>query len=495
MESPLTSATDSSSAVESAPGALAAAVRRAVIWRSGSQIVAQAIQWTATFLVIRLLSPSDYGLFAMTEVVITLLSMLDGFGLASGLVQQRDIGVRQVRQLFGMLILLNGSLAIGQLLLAPVAAAYYHQPVVGTMLRVQALLHLTTPFISLSYALLARQMDFRRQAIANLTSSTLAALASLAAALAGWGVWTLVAAPIVLFVARAVTLTIAARALVWPSFDFRGAGALARFGGVVAIGQFFWFAQSQADVFIAGHSLSPHLLGLYTTSLFLTRIFVSKLVPPLNEVAFAFYARMQGEERVAAAFAKSARLVMTGAMPFYLGLFATAEPLVLTMLGPKWVEAVPTVRLLAFAMPWVTMQALLSPACDARGRPGIGVGNGAIGAVLLTAAFLVGIRWGLTGMAIAWLAAYPIYFALSARRALPVIGVAAATVARAIAPPVVASVAMAAAVMLVDHVLPPAPPPAHLAILVGVGALTYAGWIAIFARPLLADLMRLARRS
>jgi O-antigen/teichoic acid export membrane protein len=133
-------------------------VRRAVLWRSGSQIVAQAIQWAATFLVIRLLAPEDYGLFAMTQVVIVLLNMLDGFGLASGLIQQREITNRDVRQLFGMLVLLNGGLAIAQFALAPIAAAYYGQPIIGSMLRIQALLHLTTPFIALPYALLSRRI-------------------------------------------------------------------------------------------------------------------------------------------------------------------------------------------------------------------------------------------------------------------------------------------------------------------------------------------------
>ncbi|WP_163597401.1 oligosaccharide flippase family protein, partial [Klebsiella pneumoniae] len=81
-------------------------------------------------------------------------------------------------------------------------------------------------------------------------------------------VWTLVAAPIALFFTRAIGMTIAARSFLWPSFDFRGAGDIARYGGVMATGQLFWFAQSQADVFIAGRLFDPHMLGIYTTSLF-----------------------------------------------------------------------------------------------------------------------------------------------------------------------------------------------------------------------------------
>ena len=475
---------------------LARQVRNALIWRSGSQIVAQLVQWSATFLVIRILAPSDYGLFAMCQVILTFMAMLNGYGLASGLIQQTVISSREVRQLFGMLILLNATLAIAQLALAPIAAAYYRQPIVGDMLRVQALLYLTTPFIALPYALLSRAMDFRHQAKANITASIASASTALGGALYGLGVWTLVLAPIVLFSVRGAMMTWSARSLVWPSFDFRGAGGIARYGGVMAASQLFWFLQSQAVVFIAGRSFSAHLLGIYTTSLFLTQIFVSKFVPPLNEVAFSAYARMQADpDAIGRAFVKGVRLVMMVAMPFYLGLAATAEPLVLTMLGTKWVETAPIVRLLALAMPFMTLQVLLTPATDARGRPGIGVRNGAIGATILGAAFLIGVHWGPMGMGIAWIAAYPLYLAISAWRSLPVIGVRARAVGAAIAAPALAAAAMALAVWLVDLTLPPIAVQARLAILVMVGAAVYAAGMLIFARATVAELVSVIRKK
>ena len=473
----------------------AAQVRNAVIWRSGSQILAQLVQWAATFLVIRILSPADYGLFAMSQVILVFLNMLNGYGLASGLVQRAEIDTRQIRQLFGMLIAVNLVLATAQLALAPLAAAYYRQPMVAEMLRVQALIYLTTPFIALPYALLSREMDFRKQAKVNMLASLASASTALAGALMGWGVWTLVAAPIVLFSVRALGLSVAAGMLVWPSFDFRGAGSLARYGGVMALGQIFWFAQSQADVFIAGRHFSPHDLGLYTTALFLTQIFISKVVPPLNEVAFSAYARLQGEAGAAAsAFVKSVRIIFVAACPFYLGLAATAEPAVLALLGPKWGEAAPIARLLAVAMPMMTLQVLFSPACDAMGKPGVSVKNGAWGSLVLVPAFLIGVHWGATGLALAWLAAYPIYLAMSCRRSLPVIGVRFRAVADAIAPSAIAASAMAVIVVLVDQVLPQLAPWPRLMLLTVTGGATYAGWLFAFSRPLVDEILGLVVR-
>ncbi len=81
-------ASDQRDAAGRLPG-LAERVRGAVIWRSGSQMVAQIITWAATFLVIRLLDPADYGLFAMTGVVLVFLNLMNGYGFASALVLPR----------------------------------------------------------------------------------------------------------------------------------------------------------------------------------------------------------------------------------------------------------------------------------------------------------------------------------------------------------------------------------------------------------------------
>ena len=471
-------------------------VRNAVIWRSGSQIGAQLIQWLATFLVIRILNPADYGLYSMTQVILVLLTMLNGYGLASGLVQRKEISREQVAQLFGMLLLINGGLALVQLIGAPLAAAYYRQPIVTDMLRVQALLYLTTPFIALPYALLAREMDFRKQAKVNIASSIASASTALGGALAGLGVWTLVFAPLVFFATRAIGMSIAARWLIRPSFDFRGAGGLMRYGVLMTLGSFFWFIESQADIFIAGRHFSARELGLYSTALFLTQIFVSKFVPPLNEVAFSAYARIQHDKAaVALGFTRAAGAIMLAAMPFYMGLATTAVPLVETVLGAKWAPAAPIVQLLALAMPFMTIQVLFAPACEACGRPGIGVENGATGALILGIAYLIGVHWGPTGLAWSWIAAYPLYLAISIWRSLPVLGVTLSRLIDAIAPAVLAAIAMAGVVLLVDRALPPMVPPARLAILVASGAAVYAALLAIFARQRLADLVALIRRE
>ncbi|HEX8644842.1 MAG TPA: lipopolysaccharide biosynthesis protein [Allosphingosinicella sp.] len=477
-----------------APAPLAERVKGAVLWRSGSQIVAQLLTWASTFLVIRLLDPSDYGLFAMTQVVLVLLNLMNGWGFASALIQRESVKPEEVRQVFGLLILVNSALAAAQFLAAPLAAAYFRQPEVADLLRIQAVLYFSTPLIALPSALLGREIDFRRQGIVNLVSAALGAVTALACAYAGWGVWTLVWAPIVLWWSRAIGMTIAAKALVWPSFRFRGAAPLIRYGGAMVAVQFCWFVQSQADVFIGARMLSAHDLGIYTTALFLTQILAAKFVPPVNEVAFAAYSRMQDRpDALGPAFLKAVRLILLIACPFYFGLAVAAEPVVLSVLGPKWAEAVAIVPVLALTMPFLTLQILFAPATNAMGRPGLALRTGIAGALILPAAFVVGLSWGIAGLTFAWLGGMMLLTAVTVAMSLPAIGVTRAELAEAAAPGVAASVAMAALVAGLDALLPPLGPAARLGLLVSFGIAAYAALLFAFARGAVDEAVAIVR--
>jgi O-antigen/teichoic acid export membrane protein len=307
--------------------------------------------------------------------------------------------------------------------------------------------------------------------------------------------WTLVLAPLVGFGSRALGTAIAARAFILPSFNFRGARELAQYGGVLTLGQFFWFLQTQADVAIAGRVFDPHALGIYTTSLFLTQLFVNKFVPALNEVAFSAYARVQDDhEAVAHGFLKSLRIITLVGVPFGLGLAAAAEPAVSLVLGAKWLDTVPVIAILGFAMPFMTLQVMFGPTMNALGRPGIYARLSMIGALLLPAAFLIAVHFGVLGMALAWLIGYPLLNAISAIWVLPAVRVTLRQCLTALAPPALGGLAMFAGVRVLDGTLTDMDMPLRLALLVAGGGMIYGGWLFVFSRERLAEVIDLARR-
>lgn len=473
-------------------------VKSAVFWRSGTQIVSQLVSWGATLAVIRILDPSDYGLFAMTSVVLVFLNFLNGYGLVSALIRSESVEPIRIRQAFGMLILLNTALAAIQFFaVAPLAASYYGEAIVADLLRWQALIYLSTPFIILPEAMLTRNLDFKKPAMINLTGAFVGATTSLGLALNGYGVWTLVFAPIAIFWSRAIALMFATKFWVRPSFNFRGAGHVFAFGMTMLISQGFYIIQTQSDIFIAARHVDAHSLGVYAEALFVAALFATKFVPPLNEVAFPAYARMQHDKRaLSSGFLKAVRLIMLVACPLYFGMAISAGPFVETLMGGKWTEAVPIVQALALAMPLMTLQIIFHPAINVLGVSKIILRNAVAGAVIMPVTYLVAINYGIQGLAWSWLVAMPLLLAITIYQTKDLIGFSLRELLTAVLPGLGAALVMSAVVWGVDHMAMAyiwrnIPAPLHLAALTLSGALTYAALLYFGARQTFNEVIAL----
>lgn len=495
---------------ESAPGdssasddtGFASRVRNAVAWRWGSQVTAQIITWTSTILVVRLLDPTDYGLFAMSQVVVTALAFLNGHSFATSLVQTRHVDERRIGQVFGLLLLFNGTLAAVQFMIAPYAAAYFNEPLVTDMLRVQAVIFLTIPFMALPAEWLARKLEFRRQGQVNMASAIVGALVALVLAWFGFGVWALVYAPIAMFIVRAIGLTWAAGLKLRPIFDPRGAWDLVTFGGTLTLCQLFWIIQSQSDIVIAGRLLPTHDLGLYSEALFLTLIVTGRFIPPINEVALAAYSELhRANKPLAPYFLKTVRMVMVVSTPIYVGLALTSEAAILTLFGDKWAGMIPIVSGLAIVMPAFALHLICSPATNAMGRPNVYLFTSVAGAVIMPIAFLWGVDGGLfggtegaLGLVHAWWIAAPLLCAITLTVTLPRVGVSPLALLHELTPIILASSAMAAAVVLAQIHAPLEPMWLDLAWNAALGATVYAATFWFGYRPLVAETWEMLRQ-
>jgi O-antigen/teichoic acid export membrane protein len=470
-----TPADDAPQRGETHDAGFAARVRSAFVWRWGAQVAAQIITWTSTFLVVRLLDPSDYGLFAMSQVVVTALAFLNGQSFATSIVQTDRIDDRRVGQVFGMLIIANVLLAGIQFLFAPYAAAYFEEPIVADLLRVQAAIFLTIPFIAMPSEWLARGLEFRKQAKANMGSALVGAFTALFLAWAGWGVWALIYAGLSIFVSRACFLMLVARFWITPVFTPKGAWDLITFGGVLTLCQLFWIIQSQSDVVIAGRLLDTHDLGLYTQALFLALIVTGRFIPPINEVALAAYSELhRAKKPLAPYFLKTVRLVMMVCAPVYIGLALTAEHVIPVLMGNKWTGLIPIVAGLAAAMPAFALHLICSPVTNAMGRPKVYLFTSIAGAVIFPAIFLWQVQHGAMGLVHAWWISAPLLCAITLTITLPRLDLSPLALLRAVMPIVLACGVMTVAVIVMERSLPIESPFFALLRSASVGAAVYA---------------------
>ena len=145
-------------------------------------------------------------------------------------------------------------------------------------------------------------------------------------------------------------------------------------------------------------------------------------------------------------------------------------------------------------MPFMTVQVMFAPVSNALGRPGTTARIAGVGAVLMPAAFLIGIQYGAIGLAWAWLAAFPLLTLVTARLAGAPMGLRLAELALAAAPGLGCSLLMAGVVLAVDSALPVLPAPLRLAILVPAGGLAFLGALLLCARGTLRELIALVIR-
>lgn len=66
-------------------------VGAALKWMMAARFAGQLVTWVVTILVIRILSPDDYGLMALSMALIGFLSLFDEIGLGSAIVQRETL--------------------------------------------------------------------------------------------------------------------------------------------------------------------------------------------------------------------------------------------------------------------------------------------------------------------------------------------------------------------------------------------------------------------
>ena len=238
-----------------------ARVMSALRWSAAARFLGQLFSWTVTILVIRQLSPGDYGLMAMSMVVVSFLILLNTLGLDAVLVQQKNLPEQARRQIFTLVIVTNLVFFVLLLCAAPWIADFYGEPRLVLILQVLSLQFPLLIFETLPQSALERDIEFAGRSVVELLTMVLGSVCTLMLALAGYGVWALVWGTLVSNTARMIGLNLICRNLVWPSLSLQGMARHMTFGGLVSTDRGLWYVFSESDKFIGGKMLGHHQLG------------------------------------------------------------------------------------------------------------------------------------------------------------------------------------------------------------------------------------------
>ncbi len=345
---------------------------RSVKWSLLYNIAPRVVTPFSTLILAAILTPADFGLVAVSTLVIALARILIDMGLGKAVIQRQQ-GVEEAASSGLWLSLLMSAGLYAMLWFAsPWISLAYHNHDVTSVVRVAALFLPLAASASIPTALLQRRMEFRRLFWVHTSFLVTQAVASVALALAGAGYWALIFGQLIGMGASAGLAWCQVR---WrPTFvlDKSLLRSLLGFSIWIMISGFQNWLLLYADNAIAGLFLGLKGLGIYSLGFSVSTLIPGFFIAALGDVAYPTFCRLQETPGVVGqSLLKLQTLTAAVLFPVAFGVSAVAGPAVRLLYGDKWQGLGAVIGLLVI-MPGLTyMWSLNEKAYQGVGRPDI----------------------------------------------------------------------------------------------------------------------------
>lgn len=381
-------------------GWLTRRVSTGTLWVLFAFVAARGFTFGTNVVLARLLSPPEFGVVSFAMVLIAAFTLLQDFGVPQAIVYSE----RDPAELAGTALTINAVAAMILVgltaLVAPTFAAFGNQPVIAPVVVVLSIGMLISSFGSTQSALLKKQLAFRRNAVPDLAPPLVAGLVSIALALNGFGVWSLVYG----YVARAVVMTgllwFVASVRPWPRLDLEAAVYLLRYGRHVSFSGILGFAMLNVDYAVVGHYLGSTDLGIYTLAYTIATLQSNAVNQVITTVAFPAYARLKDDmQAMLRLFMRVFSIAIALAVSIALFLFVCTPAYAPVVLGAKWSEIIRPLQVLAIFGVLETIDVVFPSFMRAIGRPDVVWKLNLLRLALLVPLMLAVLPAGITGIA------------------------------------------------------------------------------------------------
>ncbi|HSY63366.1 MAG TPA: lipopolysaccharide biosynthesis protein [Terriglobales bacterium] len=386
-------------------------LRRAAVRSAGITLLGQGasffVQIASTMVLARLLTPNDFGIVTMVTTFSLLFSSFSRNGFMELVMQRDELTHSLASNLFWIQLTIGAALTLTFAGLGPLLALLYHN---STVAQVAEGMSLTIGIGCLGWihwGLLQRAMRFRATAIINFVGQLCLVIFSIALAMAGWHYWALVWGSV------AQTLVMAAGAWLmcrWtPSWPRRvsGTGSGLKFAINVYVHFAFSYSTRNTDNLLVGWRYGARALGFYKKAYDLFVLPETQLLAPISAVAVTTLSRVKHDrEQFQRYFLRLVSILALLGMGIGADFALVGKDLIRFLLGPGWEEAG---RIFALFGPGIGVMLLYNTHGWVHlsiGRPERWLRWGLIEFACTGSLFLLALRWGPSGIAVAWTTSY-----------------------------------------------------------------------------------------
>ncbi len=318
---------------------------RGVGWVVGMRFVIRGLSFAKNIFLARLLSPDDFGAFAVAAITLSLLEILTETGINTVLIQKKE-GMESLLPTAWIVSILRGFLiGLVLLILSPLVASYFNNPSALALLQLGSIVSVVRGFINPAIVTLVKDYQYKKEfALRSLTFLVDSGVAVILAYITQNPTSMLYG-----ILAGAIFELLWSHLFVFPSvklgFSKEIAGQILSKGKWMSLTGISDYLLQNGDTILVGRVLGPVSMGLYQVGYQLSVMPVSEVSSVLSKVVFPIFVKQQKDE-MQSYFWKI--LLFTAALIslWSLILLLFGEYVVLFILGDKWLEAAPLVSVL-----------------------------------------------------------------------------------------------------------------------------------------------------
>lgn len=464
-----------------APHATGKQIAKGAAWLMGFKLLDKSIGLISTLVLVRVLTPSDFGLVAMAMAVVALLELMGAFGFDSALIQRQDTERSHFDTAWTFNVIFGVSIALLLVAAAGPAADFYREPRLELMLPVLAIGAVVGGFENIGTVAFRKELNFRMEFTFLLVKRVAVFVVVITLALTLRSFWALIFATIA---GKLIGVIISYLLHPYrPRLSLAARGDLFHFSKWLFISNLLQFLHNRSTDFILGRTVGGHGLGVYNLAAEIAAMPSTELIAPLNRAVYPVYAQLaRAREKLLARFLEVYGLISLLSFPVAVGLFCLSDLVVALLLGPQWKEAVPIMQILGLCGLLSALQGNMYVVLTALGKPKSYTLLGA-GLLVFTLPALIisSLKFGALGAAYAQFASAFVGFCCIVLVFTHVTRAAKRLLLAAMWRPMLASVFMAVIILSADrltmHVNWHLPAAIHLLGLVIVGAAAYALFI------------------
>lgn len=380
---------------------LAVSAVRGSMWVTLSVLVSQAVVLVSSIIMARILSPADFGWIEISISLAVLVNLVGEYGLSAEIIQRKTLTMEYLSTAFWTNVAIGVGLSILGIALAPIVEIYFDSPGMEYVLGLTALNFLVNGFGVVQRSQLIREMAFGKIAQIETAAAVSFAIVSIALVLAGWGVYSYVLG----WLGRTLLMTVALflNADWRPDWTFRWSlfKEIFQFGANVMMGRTIMYAGGNMDRFILWKGLGSTGLGYYGLARRTPAMLGGLLKSILIKVSYPTLARVRADRsKLKSVYLRIVQFSSYLVFPALFLMSVLAAPFIRVVFGPQWEPAIFPLRLFAISVCMTAPFSLGNSAFQAIGRPDLMWKNQAIRLAIYIPSILIGLRWGLQGVAI-----------------------------------------------------------------------------------------------